>query len=570
MKEVKIIGLKVNEKLGILQGFECKFDDNNRIVAIKGAVGAGKSTFQKSLQVGTLGSETLRHDKNLYGHIDQEVELLDGETPLFVGCKSDNEGKLKYTLYSRNPEGKKIENPVIDGVKATPSTYLKSMQTALTWRMSELTSENFTTQKNILLELYSDQLAKLGVIFDKTSPAYGESILGQLDKAIQARIEADVLRKQVGGFSTHLKEQGIDVDDPETLPKAVNIESSLSKEQELLWKVNNASKEAEKRKEDALREIQSKKNDLLQKLREYSGEVKAHNLSEKTKSENYNSELSVIKSKMQEIENNIDFLIQKDVYDASMKESILDILKSSANIKEEYQMNLKPELSWDGSKFIIEDFAEYPEEIRMNIEQFTRLVSDFDETRLKPFTVDTESIEQELEVLRRQIAQDREVNKTVASIESFFTWRDCNNKVLDIRKQYARLLAQVNTGVEGLKICFDEKDEKMQIYLAYNGIYSPEYFNNPDLEYRKLSSYSGTQKPMICLLIQNYLLSLKEKTMRYIWIDDVPIDNKTRSLIEKMASELNLTVMINITGDFDREHLESGEILIEGGEVFFD
>ena len=134
------------------------------------------------------------------------------------------------------------------------------------------------------------------------------------------------------------------------------------------------------------------------------------------------------------------------------------------------------------------------------------------------------------------------------------------------------MLASVDTGVEGLKICVDRdgEDNKLDIYLTYNGNYDKKYFNNPKLEDRKLSSYSGTQKPLICLLLQNYLLSKKPKAMRYLWIDNVPIDNKTKALLDRMGKELGLTVIVNITGDFDKAGLESGEILIEGGQVFFN
>ena len=48
-KEVKIIGLKLNQKMGILQSCALQFDPNNKLIAIKGEVGSGKTTLQKSL-----------------------------------------------------------------------------------------------------------------------------------------------------------------------------------------------------------------------------------------------------------------------------------------------------------------------------------------------------------------------------------------------------------------------------------------------------------------------------------------------------------------------------------------
>ena len=101
----------------------------------------------------------------------------------------------------------------------------------------------------------------------------------------------------------------------------------------------------------------------------------------------------------------------------------------------------------------------------------------------------------------------------------------------------------------------------------YDGSYDKKYFNNLDGDLRKLSSYSGTQKPLICLLIQNYLLSKKNKVLPYLWIDNIPIDKKTRVLLDKMANELDLWLFVNWTGDFSAKTLENGEILLENGEI---
>ncbi|MCH9621024.1 MAG: hypothetical protein S4CHLAM20_04380 [Chlamydiia bacterium] len=564
-QEVKIIGLKVNEQFGILQSFDCKFNQENNIIAIKARVGEGKTTLQKSLKLGTQGSEALKDDKLLYGKVDQEVELLDGNTRIFVGSKTDSNGKLDYSIYTKDESGKKIKEPIIDGVKATPSSYLKSLQTALNWRMNELTSENFTTQRNILLELYSDQLEQFGVIFDKANVLYGESILGRLDKAIQSRTEADVLRKQVGGYKHILMDQGIDVDNESTIPKSINIQDSLSQEQKLIFNISNSSEGAENRKTDDLRKISLQKDELLQKLREYNLEVDGFNNSERQKVAENVSSTKIIRDKLNEIYTNVKFLTSKGVFDN--EEILIETFKSAAVLPGEYVPTVKNKIDLDN---LIVEKEELPPHILSVFNEYVSLNSVYKETQNKTYETDVDSLKSELDTLRRQIAEDREVNKTVASVQSFIKWKGCEKQVQEIRKEYAELLKNVNTGVSGLKICFDESDEKMNIYLAYNGEYDSDYFNNPGLELRKLSSYSGTQKPMICLLVQNYLLGLKEKSMRYIWIDDVPIDNKTRSLLNEMAEKLNLTVIINITGDFTQESLDSGDIFIEGGEVFFN
>ena len=138
--------------------------------------------------------------------------------------------------------------------------------------------------------------------------------------------------------------------------------------------------------------------------------------------------------------------------------------------------------------------------------------------------------------------------------------------IINLKKEFYKLLISVDTGVDGLRIVPEENGD---IFLMYNGAYDPAYFNNTEKEYRKLSSYSGTQKPVICLLIQNYLLSKKPKALRYLFIDNVPVDNKTRALLEKICIELELSIFLNITGDYEKDSLTDGEILIENGEIFF-
>jgi hypothetical protein len=36
-----------------------------------------------------------------------------------------------------------------------------------------------------------------------------------------------------------------------------------------------------------------------------------------------------------------------------------------------------------------------------------------------------------------------------------------------------------------------------------------------------------------------------------------------------MGKELDMTIIVNITGDFDHAAVSDGEILLDGGEIFF-
>lgn len=509
-KEVKIIGLELKKNMGILQAHKLEFDSENRLIIIKGSSGAGKTTEQKALQLGTQGSKTLI-DKKLYGDIETEVQLLDGDLNVWVGCKSDKTGALVYTLYTKDKNGKIVKEPVIDGVKATPAKYLEALQTKLTWRMDELTSENPTVQRNILLELYQHSLKSLGVIFDKKDPAYKDSILGKIEQAEKTRDEKDALRKQKGGIAEDLKERGFDPDRPDTVPDAVDIDA-----------IEQKIKEQEKQKTIKETEAKSSKDARLDKIK-----LKAVEFTEKTKKEN-----EAIKAEWErqcKIFECVEYLV---------KEKIIEL---------DYPSPKEP-IYKDG------------------VLELEKLRAEYKEIEAGKVEVDVSEFDNRITELEVEKSKGKFINAIVEAIDSFHLWRSADETVKGLKTQYHKLLVSVDTGVEGLKIVPEDDN----IFLMYDGSYDTSYFHNPNKELRKISAYSGTQKPLICLLIQNYLLSQKAKAMRYMYIDNVPLDKKARALIEDMCEKLNLYVFLNITGDFEKSEIKDGEILIEGGEVFFN
>lgn len=570
MKEVKIIGLTINKQFGILQACNLTFDNENRLITVKGGVGEGKTTLQKSLQLGTQGSKTLI-DKNLYGKIDAETQLLDGKISIWVGCRSDKKGRLIYTIYTKDNNGKIVKEPIIDGVKATPAKYLETLQTELTWKMNELTSENPTVQKKILLKLYQHKLKEIGVIFDKNIPGYSETILGKIDKAEANRDMTDALRKQYGGIAEDLKTRGFDVHRPETIPNRINLQA-----------IEGEIKELEKSNAVAESEAKAEKNDKLQKIKikaaELTGQCIGYNAELKTEYDKKYSE------KKKKIEQWVD-LQQKRTIDIDNCNKALCYLQNAGYKGNEVDVfiNLLPEsqlirnrpindvkepryILIENNKVITQNFEDI--ELVFEIKKLRREYQILEQEEVK---IDIADDSTKLTNLQIKLENSKKTNKICNAIDSFFDWQKANEDVIQLKKQYIKLLATVNTGIDGLRIVPEENDSgKLDIYLMYNGSYDPNYFNNLKLEYRKLSSYSGTQKPVVCLLIQNYLLNQKPKSMRYMYIDNIPMDSKTIELLRTICYELKLRIFLNITGNFEQSKLNENEFLIEGGEVFFN
>lgn len=561
-KEVSIIGLSIKQDFGYLKATELHFNPDNALTFIMGEVGAGKSTLNKAMRLTTLGSNTLV-DKSLLGDdVHLETQLLDGELDVFVSCKSAKDGSLVYSLYAKDKDGNKVKEPVIDGVKATPAKYLETLQTQLTWRLDELTNENPTVQRKILLEMYADKLAEVGVIFEKSHPKYNDGIIAQIEKAKHERSLFDMKRKEVGGIAEDLNAKGISTEERRLIKPVTEIETEISnKEKDLHLKKNTP----ETTKREKLAELKNEGVEVSSKLKDENRKIQKENEAIDSKKKNQDEKVS-------EIEKTLSSLIPNAF---AVKNIIAEIKK---NLEEISDKSIEISFNEKGNCISKPEEFEKNEVVKTLIEQYLKIGQDYVTTNnQEPQKVDCKKEESAIEKLKTDLEKLKQKNQDAIAVNAFHDWKDANIKVNDLSNDYFMKLTEIETGVEGLKICpeytTDENGKHIakgnDIFLMYNGAYDVKYFNNPKKELRKLSSYSETQKPVICLLIQNYLLSKKSKKLPYLWIDNVPIDNKTKELLNKMAIELDLKLFVNWTGDFNRDSLQDGDILIENGEIFF-
>lgn len=568
-KEVKIIGLSIKEDFGAIKAVNLKFDKDNRLTLIKGEVGAGKTTLNRAMRLTTQGSDTLK-DKNLYGgDIDMVTQLLDGEKNIFVGCRGKAGEGVSYFLYELDKEGKKINDVVIDGVKATPAAYLKSLQTALTWRLDELTSENPTVQRNLLLETYSVELEKKGVVFSKASPLYVGGIIHKIEEAKNQRGYLDMKRKEVGGIADDLNKKGVDFKERMVTIDLTPYDSSILK---LTTEKETAINNPEKEKEKELLQLKNQGLELSNELRKLNDLIKERN----KPLIKFNEDLELWRNKQEEklieLKNIVSFLLA----DENLAEPYVDTIKGQ--IPELKDKELEKELSFNEKGGISSKVSDFPEgEIKEALIKYVNIGIQYGKkNKEEGEEVDTKAYDLKIEKLKKEREAKAQFNKDAKAVNAYNDWKEANEEVTKLNQEFFMLLSGIDTGVKGLQIApeYDIDDKGVRtargndIYLMYDGSYDTKYFSNPEKELRKLSAYSDTQKPMICLLIQNYLLSKKPKILPYLWIDQVPIDKKTRSLLEKMSKELGLWLFVNWTGDFDKDKLQDGEILIENGEVF--
>ena len=562
-RHVKITGFSVNNKFGGLEATELRFDPNNKLIVVKGEVGSGKTTLNKGLSLVTKGSKTLE-DKKLYGDtIDLTAQLVDGKHQVFVNAKSDKKGKIVHSIYTIDENGNKLKDVVIDGTKLTPSNYLKSLQTELTWRLDELTSENPTVQRHLLLELYSNELSEVGVVFDKKSPKYVGGIIDQIEKAKRNRSVMDMRRKEVGGIADDLNEKGIDHSSRRKLKNSSELEDELLK---IKSKIALSTTNLEQQRENDLLVLQNKGSEINLQLIQLNKKIVDHNKKVDLEIHNYNEILKETEHQKEKLKDALYYLLPIEDYNITFDSVISKMINHPKPIlkkQKEIVFNEKNQCTSN-----LEEFEDL--DVRNKLEELILVKTNYVNLKKEPLSnVDNSHLEDEVKNITLSIESNKIWNSEAKAINSLHDWKEANQEVKDLKQDYYLKLTEINTGVKGLHI-IPEKDDSGNIFLAYNGEYDTDYFHNKDKELRKLSAYSDTQKPMICLLIQKFMLSKKAKTMPYLWIDKVPIDNKTRSLIEKMSEDLNLWLFVSWTGDFEKENLNNGEILIDNGEIFFN
>lgn len=458
-KEVKIIGLSIKEDFGAIKATELKFDANMRLTVIKGEVGSGKTTLNKAMRLTTQGSDTLV-DKNLYdGNINMVAQLLDGDKKVFVGCKSEEGKPLTYFLYEEDENGKKIKDPIIDGVKATPAAYLKSMQTALTWRLSELTSENPTTQRNLLLETYSKELEKKGVVFDKKSPNYVGGIIDQIEKAKEKRSYLDMKRKEVGGIADDLKKKGVDF---KSRMETVSVSELVAKIEAEKAKKNQALENPKSAREKKLLELKNSGLEHINKLRSFNEKIKAENKPIEDFNKTINDWLENKEQKLKELFDTINFLIKDEEL---AKEYTGQISQSMPDLK---LKELKKELEFNEKGSCISKPSEFEGEIKETLESYIQTGLDYViESKKELDSIDTSKYDKIIEELEKEKKAKELTNSDALAVNSYHDWKDANEEVNEINRKFFMLLSGIDTGVEGLHIApeyeIDEKDPKILV-----------------------------------------------------------------------------------------------------------
>jgi len=574
-QQVNITNIRAT-KFGVFEAINLDLEQfKNGIIAVKGNAGEGKSTLQSLIRVGAQGRNAIG-DSDKYGdEWESEIQLSDGDRKIFISAKKKEGETPVFSLYEKDGDGKKVLTPIIDGVKATPAKYMEQIATEMTFGIKSFLSDDNTEHKKFMFKLFKPELEKQGVIFDKKNKGYEGSLLDKLEKATAKRDELRALCQHNGAFMSDFERDGhkeeelqaIQYEDCEELQKQ---KESLIMEKggiEAKLKQEFSEKQSEiKAKGSAVAdEIKAKARQMNEA---YDSEMRKYNDSkEKKREQGMHAQTALVAlSKLELSDDQFKIIFNKENITDLRNSLIFNIDSNYSDLKE--PVKPKTPVKSDNS---IDLMAEYNESFSTLMSNYAIHLNQYRELKPENSEEKTAEIDEKIDLLERKIIIAENDKKLADRYALNRKWVKACGHVEMHRNELAKLYAGVDTGVEGLHMKpFFGDNGKVEIKTVYNGNYDTDFFKNKNGEERLLVSYSSTQRPIIGLLLQIARMKRKSKNLAYMFVDDVPMDNKSREIITKLAEDNGLKIMTSFTGDFDKEKLSDGEMLVQGGEIFFN
>jgi len=584
----KLLSLNILSDYKGIKVQEIDFDSKGEIIEIKGGVGTGKSTTHKAPELAMSGGSTKQfEDPTGEGDFSNEVCISSAEHIYMRTTSKD--GKWDGICYQKDNDGKICKNPVINGRKMTPAVARDTFQTELTFGAGRFTSKDPRVQLDFMMDTYSWKLKDMGVIFDKSAPDYKDSILWRLDQAKADRSAKEYTKKAMNGFRNHLEAEGWD---EQNVPELVDVEALEAQKKDLEEGLITAREifatAQNQNKIDAMNKVQSEIDVLTSKASELMGKITAYNSGLEAQEQLRSEKLST------EISKHNTHIDDERKWRAQASESITFLSRVNAPVDE--LVNWYEKLNEIGSPRLlhselealtplakvpmtdgkITDFTQkYTDEINMSLcvlSELRKEIAPLIALKANPVT-ETKTFDPtpyDTSDLTAQITKANETNKINKRWASFFDHQAADENVKEIWKEYCNLFTQIDLGVPGLTLSIVGDDEKSEIRTMYDGRYNPDLFdpNSKEVKPRLISQYSETQRPIIAILMQKYLLDEKIKKgddgLRAIFVE-MPMDMKTRLTLKQMKNEFDIDIFTSTTGDFTVDGLEEGQFLIENG-----
>lgn len=583
-KQIKLIGLKVKNN-GIIQAAELTPDLlSKRLVLVTGNIGNGKSTLLNAAKIATSGTDAIKKSDVLPEGFIAEALLMDGEVPIYIGVKNTKyqrgekagEDKLETYLYTKDDKGKAIQ-PVIDGVAWTASQYWKALTTELTHSLNDLFSENQTTHRKLIEKLFKQELDALNA----------NEVVARINLARDARNEARIMCQSNGAFMERFQSEGYNESQLDAL-KYIDIDKIKEDIRNAEIEKDRAINTPESEYQLICAKIDANRNKELQRIKDEGNAIrnkinaeKQNNLIEYTQQLSKYNESKLMVDKLVE-----DYKkVQEEVYKFINFNKTSEIRNEQGKLIDCAASKIQKDVVFAIENAFIEKMSQIevidkPIEKSVSQELINALNQKAEEYKalesspvIYPEKVqpDTSAIDKNIMNLRNSLMSAEENNKIFQRYQLWRNWIEAKalyeKEVDELRKLYA----SIDTGVEGMKIVPRDTDNgKVEVWIMYNGQYNPAYFGNKEKQSRFMFDYSSFQRTIIGLLLQSARLNLKSRALRVAFIDDVAFTQNDISVLTNIAEELNLKLITAWTHEADKEQLMDGQVLVDGGEVFFN
>lgn len=583
-KQVNLIGLRVHNN-NIIQAAELTPDIlQKRLILVTGNIGNGKSSLLNAAKIATAGTDAIKKSDTLPQGFIAEALLIDGEVPIYIGVKTSTyqrgekagETKLETYLYTKDAKGKSVQ-PVIDGVAWTAAQYWKALTTELTHSLNDLFSENQTTHRKLIEKLFKPELEALKA----------DEVMDRISEARKERDAARTLCQANGAFMERFEDEGYNESTLSLLYK-VDVEQIDAKireaeiEKDRMLNTPEAVYQLECNKIDQQRiaELQKIKDEGLALKEKINKEETDNKADYEHLMDTYNETCEnrrKILEEYVELRKKVADFISYPVYDEKRNEQGAifyyagtpeqqAVMKGLDEICK-YKANMYPKLEKPQLKQVS---AELTEAYKVKQNEYLEL-------RDKPIEypekkkADTTTIDEKIKQLNAEKASAEKTNSIYTRYQLWRRWIEAKGLYEKEIDTLRKLYASINTGVEGMQIVPRDTDSgRVEVWIMYNGQYNPQYFGNNKKEHRFMFDYSSFQRTIIGLLLQAARLNLKPRALRLAFIDDVAFTTNDISVLADIAEKLDLKLITAWTHEADKENLMDGQVLVDGGEIFFN
>ena len=562
-KQVKFIGFRAQNS-GIIKAVELTPDLlSKKMLVLKGESGNGKSSLIKLMQTAVSGTEAIASKNVLEKGYLTEAQLLDGEVKLFVGAKvteyqrGENKGEPKFEifLYAKDDNGNAY-TPIVDGVKCTAGEYVKMLTTDLTFNMASLFSSNQAEHRKLIEKLFKPELDKLGA----------DAVVAKILEAKKHRDACRILCQSTGSYMERFESEGFTETQLAILkrPDLKAIEEKLFQKKLELDRILNGSEDRKKLEEEKIRSARASELQTIKDagvaLRE---KIRLDDEAKKAQYDKLKEEYDYLTGVRRKMDSDFASLLELvNILGKEAKEQVTAIVNKDWKDQQSQMSPVEPVLSPSD--------PELAKQLQEKLDEYTKLnLTPLVEVNLEK--QDTSAIEEEI----ARITTEKSAAEAMADLyDRYQQWKNwieakgLYEKELDVlRKMYAG----IDTGVKGMNIVPVETDsDRVEVWIKYDGSYDTEFFHNEDKESRFMFEYSSFQCSAIGVMLQSARLNLKPKALRLAIVDDVAFTSKGLAVLAKMCEDFNVQLITSKTDDYDKENIADGEIIIEGGEIFFN